>query len=126
MNEPQPRPEPRGSARNPFPEVPEVSLGGVGATVRVETDAVRAVRRLALDFLTSRADVGPAAPAAPGDLRDLLLNSGRVAAILGEYGTGKSHLAWTLMDEVVRIAGTRPVVLVASGQPRDTLPLLSR
>ncbi|MFI0370808.1 hypothetical protein ACH35V_23305 [Actinomadura sp. 1N219] len=115
MNEPQPRPGPRGSARNPFPDVPEVRLGGGGATVRVETDAVRAVRRLALDFLTSRADAG-------GDLR----NSGRVAAILGEYGAGKSHLAWALMDEVVQIAGKRPVVLVASGQPKDTVLSIHR
>ncbi|WP_067792229.1 hypothetical protein [Actinomadura formosensis] len=101
--------------RNPFPKVPEVRLGGTGVTVQVETGAVRAVRRLALDFLTSRADDG----GDPG-------NSGRVAAILGEYGTGKSHLAWTLMDELVRIAGTRPVVLVASGQPRDTVLSIHR
>ncbi|GAA4232705.1 hypothetical protein GCM10022254_33310 [Actinomadura meridiana] len=112
MNRPQPQPEPRGSARNPFPDVPEVRLDGDGGFVQVETDAVRAVRLLALDFLTSRPDVG-----GYQDLR----RSGRVAAILGDYGVGKSHLARTLMDEVGRIAGTRPVVLVASGQPKDTV-----
>ncbi|MFA1548403.1 hypothetical protein [Actinomadura chokoriensis] len=96
--------------RNPFPDVPEVRLDGTGADVAVETDAVRAVRLLAMDFLTARADVG----GDPG-------RSGRVAAILGELGAGKSHLAWTLMDEIVRIAGTRPVVLVASGQAEDTV-----
>ncbi|TYK52525.1 hypothetical protein [Actinomadura decatromicini] len=110
MNETQPMDEPRPASRNPFPGVPEIHLTGVDAVVHVETDAVRAVRRLALDFLTSRPDVG-------GDLR----NSGRVAAVVGDYGAGKSHLAWTLMDEVVRIAGTRPIVLVASARPRDTV-----
>ncbi|XRQ12196.1 hypothetical protein ACN3XK_15260 [Actinomadura welshii] len=115
MNEPLRRSETGGSARNPFPKVPEVRLGGTGASVQVETDAVRAVRRLAVDFLTARPDIG----GDPG-------NSGRVAAILGEYGTGKSHLAWTLMDEVGRIGWTRPVVLVVSGQPGDTVLSLYR
>ncbi|TDC82167.1 hypothetical protein [Actinomadura sp. 7K507] len=117
MNESQPQlqPEAGDRPRNPFPKVPEVRLGGAGAAVQVETDAVRDVRRLAVDFLTARPDVG----GDPG-------NSGRVAAILGEYGTGKSHLAWTLMDEVGRIAWTRPIVLVVSGQPRDTVLSIHR
>ncbi|TDC67148.1 hypothetical protein E1200_15500 [Actinomadura sp. GC306] len=112
MNPSQARVESEDGARprNPFPKVPEIRLGGTGATVQVETDAVRRVRHLAVDFLTARSDTAGAPD-----------HSGRVAAILGEYGTGKSHLAWTLMDEVGRIAWTRPVVLVVSGQPRDTV-----
>jgi hypothetical protein len=95
--------------------VPEVRLAGSGVTVHVETDAVRMVRRLAVDFLTARPDLR----GDPGA-------SGRVAAILGEYGTGKSHLAWTLLDELVRSAAARPVLLVVSGQPRDTVLTLHR
>ncbi|QKW38289.1 hypothetical protein HUT06_33345 [Actinomadura sp. NAK00032] len=119
MNRPSPRGEPRDRPRdraaNPFPKVPEVRLGGTGVTVHVETGAVRDVRRLAVDFLTARSD----RRGDPGA-------SGRVAAILGEYGTGKSHLAWTLLAELVRSAAARPVLLVVSGQPRDTVLTLHR
>jgi Cdc6-like AAA superfamily ATPase len=119
VNQPNPRSEPRDRSRNrpsnPFPKVPEVRLGGTGVSVHVETDAVRRVRRLAVDFLTSRPDLR----GDPG-------TTGRVAAVLGEYGTGKSHLAWTLLDELARSAAARPVMLVVSGQPRDTVLTLHR
>ncbi len=111
----EPRDRSRNRPPNPFPKVPEVRLGGTDVSVHVETDAVRRVRRLAVDFLTARPDLR----GDPG-------TTGRVAAILGEYGTGKSHLAWTLLDELARSAAARPVMLVVSGQPRDTVLTLHR
>jgi hypothetical protein len=70
--------------QNPFPNLPEVTAGlDAAQRVTVRTDAVQAVRKFVDDHLR--------------------YGVGRMLAIVGDYGIGKSHLAslviWQLMSE---------------------------
>ncbi|MGI5498595.1 hypothetical protein [Lentzea sp. CA-135723] len=80
------------SNRNPFSPMAVARLGGFGeeapADVTVQTDAVRQA--------TSYLDTYLEAPASRVDNRP----PGSVLAIIGEYGTGKTHLARHLLRHV--------------------------
>lgn len=101
--------------RNPFPSVAEVRLGGdFSTTIRIETEAVREVRRIADAFLAT-----PFEP--PVDARE----TGRTMAIIGDLGAGKSHLAEELIDRLQE-HGDRAVVLTLHASVGDTLLSLYR
>lgn len=86
---------------NPFPNLPEVTVGlDAGERMTVETAAVQAVRRFVDDHLTD--------------------GGGRMLAIVGDYGIGKSHLASLAISQLM---SERPNALPCVVQARrgDTL-----
>ncbi|MEU4561838.1 BREX system ATP-binding domain-containing protein [Actinoplanes sp. NPDC023936] len=81
------RPPPRFSDINPFPPTAVAQVSHIGAeTVTIQTAAIRTAVAELQDYLAS-----------PG--------AGRVLAIVGNYGTGKSHLAVYLLNTARQIAG---------------------
>ncbi|WP_283135271.1 BREX system ATP-binding domain-containing protein [Rhizohabitans arisaemae] len=91
-----------GEFRNPFPGVPEVRLvDGSRPVVTVETEAVRKARAAAIDYLDARGtDVGR-----PRD-------TGRILALVGDLGSGKSHIAGAVVDQVRKRDGLVVVTMV--------------
>ncbi|MEV8442095.1 ATP-binding protein [Actinosynnema sp. NPDC051121] len=96
---------------NPFAMVAVADATGFGSdTVTVMTPAIREAVGLVSDFLTAPVEHGRPA--------------GNVIAIVGEYGTGKTHLLGTLLRHVEVQAGqgrTRAVYLEA--EPRSFVEL---
>ena len=71
---------------NPFPAT---AVASGAETVTVETSAVRGARHLLDDYLTARVRPG----------------AGNVIAIVGDFGTGKTHLTNELLRHVDRAEG---------------------
>lgn len=82
---------------NPFPAT---AVASGAETVTVSTPAIHEARHLLDGYLTAPAKVG----------------SGNVLAIVGDYGTGKTHLAAELLRHIGRTAGstTHTISLEAS------------
>lgn len=98
---------------NPFPSSFVAQVAQIGAdTVTIPTEAIRASTREMDDYLATTAANGSA-------------GNGRVLAVIGDYGSGKSHLAFHLVG-AARTAGGRTVQDVYLNAPADTFVGLYR
>lgn len=98
-----------GHGRNPFSNVPEVRLGGnTRPVVSIETKAVRQVRDATLEYLGAR-----------GSDSSRPEGTGRVLVVVGDYGSGKSHLAAEVIH-CVSDSSERAVVLTLYAEVGDT------
>jgi hypothetical protein len=104
----------RIEGRNPFPSVPVVQLGYTSAPiVNIETDAL-AEARLRIHYYLGARGAEPSRPR----------NTGQIVPIIGDLGTGKSHIAAELIAELQMPTGSAaaPVIVVtACAQVGDSL-----
>jgi hypothetical protein len=88
--------------KNPFPAAAVTRISSYAPEPEnpvIQTAAVHAVRQIVADYLR-RTDVTspPGATESDGQLS----GQGKVIVVKGDYGTGKTHLAMTILDQIER------------------------
>jgi Cdc6-like AAA superfamily ATPase len=110
--------DPALSTANPFTPTAVASVAELDTdTVTVVTLAIRQARSY-LDAYLAATPESLDTPAVPG--------AGNVIAIVGDYGTGKTHLVVELLRHARRSAGTNAHVVYVDGQPAGFVALYRR
>ncbi|WP_250031071.1 BREX system ATP-binding domain-containing protein [Paractinoplanes maris] len=111
MTDPQVAATPAGEI-NPFPSSAVAQVAQIGAdTVTIPTDAIRQATAELKDYLANTAT-----PAGS-------FGRGRVVAIVGDYGSGKSHLAFHLLSEARAEGGRNVQGVYLSSPPTNFIDL---
>lgn len=117
---------------NPFPATPVAPVQAFDAdTITIETPAIREAIGCLDDYLTADRNGGRSAADGPGPDRPVAgrepaaSGAGNVVAVIGDYGTGKTHLTMHLLRLARREAG-RNVHAMYVDAPADSFLSLYR